>query len=96
MPDISVHHGRAEGVISEVPELLGKFDVALSRAVGLDARLIVIAMAYLRIGGRLVASGPPVGSPMPKIKWQGPAEWKTVEFPKISLARTFLMATKLD
>ena len=96
MPDVSVHHGRAEGVISEVPELLGKFDVVLSRAVGLDARLIVIAMAYLRIGVRLVASGPPVGSPMPKIKWQGPAEWKTVGFPKIGLARAFLMATKLD
>ena len=96
IPDVSVHHGRAEGVISEVPELLGKFDVVLSRAVGLDAALIEIAMAYLRIGGRLVASGPPVGSPMPKIKWQGPAEWKTVGFPKIGLARAFLMATKLD
>jgi 16S rRNA (guanine527-N7)-methyltransferase len=96
MPDISVHHGRAEAVISEVPELLGKFDVVLSRAVGLSAGLIEIAMAYLRIGGRLVASGPLVGSPMPKIKWKGPAEWKTVEYPKISLARAFLMAIKLD
>jgi len=96
MPDVSVHHGRAEDVISEVPKLFGKFDVVLSRAVGLDAGLIVIAMAYLRIGGRLVTSGPPVGSPMPKIKWQGPAEWKTVGFPKIGLARAFLMATKLD
>jgi len=96
MPDIRVYHGRAESVISEVPELLGKFDVVLSRAVGLDAGLLEIAMAYLRTGGRLVASGPPVGSPTPKIKWQGPAEWKTVEFPKISLARAFLTATKLD
>jgi 16S rRNA (guanine527-N7)-methyltransferase len=96
LPDVSVHHGRAEGVISEVPELMGKFDVVLTRAVGLGPGLIDIAMAYLRIGGRLVASGPPVGSLMPKIHWQGPAEWKTVGFPKVGLARAFLMATKSD
>jgi 16S rRNA (guanine527-N7)-methyltransferase len=96
LPDVSVHHGRAEGVISEVPELMGKFDVVLTRAVGLGPGLIDIAMAYLRIGGRLVASGPPVGSLMPKIHWQGPAEWKTVGFPKVGLARAFLMATRSD
>jgi 16S rRNA (guanine527-N7)-methyltransferase len=96
MPDISVHHGRAEDVISELPELTGGFDVVLTRAVRLGVDLIEIAMAYLRIGGKLVASGPPVGSPMPRINWQGPAEWKTVKFPKIGLARAFLMATKWD
>lgn len=96
MPDISVHHGRAEGVILELPELEGKFDVVLTRAVGLRVSLIEIAMAYLKTGGRLVATGPPVGNPMPKINWQGPAEWKSVEFPKIGLARAFLMATKPD
>jgi len=96
MPDIGVHHGRAEGVLAEVPELMGKFDVVLTRAVGLGPGLIEAALAYLRIGGRLLASGPPVGSPMPKISWQGPVEWKTVGFPKIGLARAFLMVTKSD
>ncbi len=96
MPEISVHHARAECVISEVLELTGKCDVVLTRAVGLGVGLNEIAMAYLRVGGRLVASGPPVGSPMPKINWQGPVEWKTVEFPKIGLARAFLIATKQD
>jgi len=96
MPDITVHHGRAGAVISELSELKSKFDVVLTRAVGLGVGLIEVAMAYLRIGGRLVASGPPVGSPMPKIDWQGPAMWKTVEFPKIGLARAFLLATKED
>jgi 16S rRNA (guanine527-N7)-methyltransferase len=94
MPDIIVHHGRAEDIIAEVPELMGKFDVVLSRAVGLGAGLIEIAMAYLRIGGRLIASGPPVGSPKPRIDWKGPCEWRTVGFPKIGLARAFLLATK--
>jgi 16S rRNA (guanine527-N7)-methyltransferase len=96
MPDITVHHGRAEDIISEVPELKGKFDAVLTRAVGLGVGLIETAMAYLKTGGRLVASGPPVGSPMPKIDWQGPAMWKTVEFPRIGLARAFLLATKED
>lgn len=96
MPDVRVHHGRAEDIIYEVAELTGKFDVVLTRAVGLGVGLIETAMAYLRIGGRLVVSGPPVGSPMPEINWQGPAEWKTVEFPKIGLVRVFLIATKLD
>lgn len=94
MPDISLHHGRAERVISEVPELTGIFDVVLTRAVGRSVQLIEVAMAYLRPGGRLVASGPPVGSAMPKIDWQGPVEWKTVEFPKTGLSRVFLVVTK--
>ena len=96
MPDVSVHHGRAEDAIHEVPELTRKFDVVLARAVGLGVGLIETAMAYLRIGGRLIVSGPPVGSPMPKINWQGLAEWKTVEFPKLGLVRAFLIATKVD
>jgi len=96
MRDIIVHHGRAEGLISEIPELTGKFEVVLTRAVGVGVGLIDIAMAYLRSGGRFVASGPPVGSTLPKINWKGPAEWKTVEFPKIGLARVFLTATKRD
>ncbi len=96
MPDVTVHHGRAEGVLSELPELKEKFDIVLTRAVGLGVDLIETAMAYLRIGGRLVASGPPAGSPVPKLDWQGPAVWRTVEFAKIKLARTFLSATKED
>ncbi|MGH9364751.1 MAG: 16S rRNA (guanine(527)-N(7))-methyltransferase RsmG, partial [Thermoanaerobaculia bacterium] len=96
MPDITVHHGRAEDVILEVPELTAVFDVVLTRAVGRSAHLIELAMTYLRPGGRLVASGPPVGSAMPKVDWQGLAEWKTVDFPKIGLSRGFLVVTKED
>ena len=96
MPDISVHHGRAEGIISEVPGLTGVFDLVLTRAVGRSDQLIEVAMVYLRPGGRLVASGPPVGSAMPKIDWLGPFEWKTVEFSTARLSRVFLVVTKED
>lgn len=98
MSDIVVRHGRAEDIVVEVPELEGRFDFVLSRAVGLGVDLIETAMAYLRSGGSLLASGPPVvGVALPKkLIWKGQAEWKRVEFPKIGLSRTFFMATKGD
>jgi len=95
MSDIMVRHGRAEDVIVEVPELEGQFDFVLTRAVGLGADLIETAMTYLRPGGSLLASGPPViGAALPKVKWRGQSEWKRAEFPKIGISRTFFMATK--
>ena len=93
LSDIAVHHGRAETVISEVPELQGKFDIVLTRAVGLGSEVIEMATAYLKPGGKLVASGPPVGRAVPKIDWQGSAEWKTIGFPGVGTARAFLVVT---
>ena len=94
MPDVTVHHGRAEDIIQELPEFTGAFDVVLERAVGRSARLIEMAMAYLRPGGHLVASGPPAGSALPMVDWQGKAEWKTIEFAEVGLSRVFLVVTK--
>jgi 16S rRNA (guanine527-N7)-methyltransferase len=94
LPDITVHHGRAEDVVVQLPELKGIFDRVLTRAVGRSPELIELAMQYLRPGGRLIASGPPVGAALPKVDWQGPFEWKTVQFPKAGLSRVFLIVTK--
>jgi 16S rRNA (guanine527-N7)-methyltransferase len=94
MPDIKVHHGRAEDVVLELPELTGVFDCVLMRAVGRSAALIELSMRYLRPGGRLIASGPPAGGALPKVAWQGLFEWKTVQFPKAGLSRVFLVVTK--
>jgi 16S rRNA (guanine527-N7)-methyltransferase len=91
LPDIAVYHGRAESIISEVPELKRQFDVVLARAVGLGAGLIDMAKAYLRPGGRLIAAGPPVRGDMPKLDQTESAEWKMMEFPKLGLARAFLV-----
>jgi 16S rRNA (guanine527-N7)-methyltransferase len=96
MPDITVHHGRAEDVVSEVVELKAVFDVVLTKAVGRSTHLIETAMAYLRSGGRLVSSGPPVGTVMPEVAWRGLVEWKTVDFSKMGLSRVFLVVTKED
>jgi 16S rRNA (guanine527-N7)-methyltransferase len=97
MSDIVVCHGRAEDIIIELPELEGKFDFVLSRAVGLGVELIETAMIYLRPGGSLLASGPPVvGAALSKVMWKGQWEWKRAEFPKIGMSRMFFMATKGD
>jgi 16S rRNA (guanine527-N7)-methyltransferase len=93
LPDIAVYHGRAETIVSEVPELQNKFDIVLARAVGLGALLVETALAYLRVGGRLIAAGPPAGTALPALGGAGSAEWKTIEFPKLGIARTFLIVT---
>lgn len=94
MADVAVRHGRAEGLLTEIPELEGKFDFVLTRAVGLGEDLIDTAMRYLKRGGSLIASGPPAGTAPPNFKWQGLSEWKRAEFPKIGMTRTFFRATK--
>jgi 16S rRNA (guanine527-N7)-methyltransferase len=95
--DIAVRHGRAEDIVIEVRELEGKFDFVLTRAVGLGVDLIDTAMTYLRPGGSLLASGPPVvGAALSKVMWKGQSEWKRATFPKIGMSRTFFVATKGD
>ena len=95
--DIMVCHGRAEDIVEEVAELKGKFDFVVTRAIGLEVDLIDTAMSYLRPGGSLLSSGPPVvGATLPKVMWKGQSEWKRAEFPKIGVSRTFFLATKGD
>jgi 16S rRNA (guanine527-N7)-methyltransferase len=96
LSDIAVHHGRAEALLSELPELQGKFDVVVTRAVGLGSEVIDMATAYLKSGGKLIAAGPPIARTMPKIDGPASAEWKKVEYPKLGVARAFLVVTNQD
>lgn len=93
---VEVRHGRAERLISEVPELVGTYDLALTRAVRLDAQLVEDAMVYLKPGGKLMTSGPPSGAPQPTVDWPGQSEWKTISFAKIGITRRFFIASKED
>jgi 16S rRNA (guanine527-N7)-methyltransferase len=95
LPDIALHHGRAEEISAEVLELQGKFDIVLTRAVGRGSQVIEMATPYLRRGGTVIASGPPVARAMPKVEWPN-AEWKKVEFPGLGMTRAFLVATIQD
>ena len=93
--DVAVRHSRAEDLVREAPELLGSFDVVLTRAVGLSRVVIEGAMPYLRISGVLVAAGPPPGVPRPRIEWGGgKLEWKDIDFTAIRMRRTFLVCTR--
>jgi 16S rRNA (guanine527-N7)-methyltransferase len=96
LKDIAVHHGRAEDLASELPELMSKYDLVLTRSLGLNKRFIRSAMLYLKPGGHLLASGPPAGIPPKQPDWPGQYEWKTIRFAKIGLTRTFFVAARDD
>jgi 16S rRNA (guanine527-N7)-methyltransferase len=92
--DVDVSHGRAEEVVAQYPDLVGKFDIALSRAVGNLPRLVPAAMRYLRAGGMFIASGPPSGS---KPRSPGPIpdlQWRRVNYKTLGISRLFALAEK--
>jgi 16S rRNA (guanine527-N7)-methyltransferase len=96
LTQVEIHHGRAEALTAEVPELSDKCDFVVSRAVRLDSDLIDLAMKLLRPGGALLTSGPPSGVSPPHVDWSGNFEWKTISFTGIGLTRRFFIASKAD
>jgi 16S rRNA (guanine527-N7)-methyltransferase len=94
LSQVQIHHGRAEVLTAEMPELAGAFDFVVTRAVRLDSELIDLSMKYLKQGGTLLTSGPPSGAPHPKVDWEGKFEWKTISFAQIGLTRRFFIASK--
>jgi len=94
LANVEIHHGRAEVLTTDVPELEGSYDFVVSRAVRLDGQFIDGAMKYLRPGGKLVTSGPPSGDPQPVVNWPGSFDWKTISFAKIGITRRFFIGSK--
>jgi 16S rRNA (guanine527-N7)-methyltransferase len=92
--DVEIRHGRAEALLAESTDLSGSFDVVLTRSVGLKRDILDSAMAYLKPGGRLIASGPPTGKPLRKVDWSGSYEWKTIVYGKIHITRRFFLALR--
>lgn len=92
LEDVVVRHGRAEEVSVQYPDLVGKFDVALSRAAGKLPKLLPSAMKYLRPGGVFISSGPPSGgrsaSPFPGV------EWRSVSYKTLGISRLFATSEK--
>jgi len=93
LTDVEIRHGRAEDLITEFPGLVGGFDLVLTRAVGLSRTLLKSAMTYLKPEGKLVMAGPPPGSRRPRVDWDGPAEWKYIDFAGMRATRTFLVCS---
>ena len=94
LADIDIHHGRAEALTAQMPELQGTYDFVVTRAVRLDGRLIDGAMKFLKRGGKLLTSGPPSGEPPPEVNWEGDFSWKTISFAKIGITRRFFIGSK--
>ncbi len=96
LADVEIHHGRAEALTTQMPELAGSYDFAVTRAVRLDGQFIDGAMKYLKPGGKLVTSGPPSGDPQPVVNWPGNLDWKTISFAKIGIVRRFFIGSRED
>lgn len=94
LPDIRVIEGRGEHIYTQQPELAGKFDVVVAKAVGPVAEITSIALQYLKPGGRFIASGPPSDREPPALPQDLRAAWQRVEFPSLSIIRLFLVAHK--
>lgn len=85
---ITVAEGRAEQLVEQDPELEGKFDVAVARAITPTARFLRYCEKYLRLGGTVIVAGPPAISAAP-LPPDG-AEWSKLRFPRLGLERMFL------
>jgi 16S rRNA (guanine527-N7)-methyltransferase len=93
---VVVSHGRAEDVRAQYPDLVGKFDAALSRAAGSPHRLLPSAMQYLKPGGVFIASGPPSGSHPRKASSSGDIAWRTMSYKTLGISRLFAFAEKVS
>lgn len=90
---VSILAGRAESLIVSNPELRGSFDAVVTRAVGPPGSILLVVLAFLRLGGRFIASGPPAGKPLPLLPPGTPHRWETVPTPGRT-RRRFLIVEK--
>jgi 16S rRNA (guanine527-N7)-methyltransferase len=94
LANVDIHHGRAELLTAQMPDLEGNYDFVVTRAVRLDGRFIDGAMKYLKPGGKLLTSGPPSSEPQPVVDWDGDFSWKTISFAEIGITRRFFIGSK--
>lgn len=78
LDEVSVLAGRAEDLLEADPGPRAAFDVVVTRAAGPLPSILPLAMAFLRPGGRFIASGPPVGKPLPPLPRDTSPRWESV------------------
>lgn len=94
LEDIEILEGRAEDIITQLPNLIGRFDVAVARAVGPMRKLLPIVAEYLRPGGIFLAPGPPNPPALPPAHAGMLTRWEQVPYPALGLSRVLLVASK--
>jgi len=91
---VSVLAGRAEDLLEVDPGLRGAYDAVVTRAMGPLPSIIPLAMAFLTPGGRVIASGPPAGKPLPTLPRDTHHRWESVRAPWKVGKRLFLLVEK--
>ena len=91
---VSVLAGRAEDLLEVDPGLRGAYDAVVTRAMGPLPSIIPLAMAFLTPGGRVIASGPPAGKPLPTLPRDIPHRWESIPAPGKAGKRLFLLVEK--
>jgi len=91
---VSVLTGRAESLLDDIPGLKGGFDVVVTRAAGRPKAVLHAALAFLKPGGRFVASGRPLKDPSP-ITVPGGC-WQALVSPASGRQRQFLIVPKIS
>ncbi len=92
LSDLVVLEGRAEELAAQHPDLVGGFDVVVTRAVG--GALLPTGMRYLKPGGLFVAGGSPTMKAGTRIGGPISADWETIAFDRLGLSRTLLLSRK--
>ena len=93
---VSVLAGRAENLLEADPGLRASFDAVLTRAAAPLPSILPLAMAFLRPGGRFIASGPPAENSLPALPKGTPYRWESTPAPGKIGKRLFLLVEKAN
>lgn len=94
LTDVRVLLGRAEALLETEPRLIGAFDLVVLRAAGPLEAMIPVSLRFLKSGGRLIASGPPAGKPLPSLPAEVTHRWETVKCKGLPWPRRFVIVEK--
>ena len=90
---VEVQEGRADQVLADRPELKGRFDAVTARGVAPSPVFLLTCLEYVRVGGRVIVSGPPdppKSGPLPHPR----GRWEKGSFPIPGLNRWFFVVER--
>jgi 16S rRNA (guanine527-N7)-methyltransferase len=90
---VEILEGRAEQVLADRPDLKGRFDAVTARGVAPSTDFLLTCLDYVRVGGRVIISGPPAppkSGPLPHLR----GRWVKGSFPIPGLNRWFFLVER--
>lgn len=92
LSDVVVLEGRAEVLVEQRDDVVGRFDAVVSRAVGLH--VLPSVMRYLKPGGLFLTGSSPDHCAMTRLPEEVALSRERVPFPRLGLTRDFLVSYK--